>query len=99
LKGSTVAHFAESGRWNAYRATLSLDGTPVASGRFNVNNPGTRETEEGGEFATTMLFASVPREARYELAIEPLRPKEITIESPRLEVRRNTELPPAIPSR
>jgi hypothetical protein len=99
LKGSTVAHFAESGRWNAYRATLSLDGTPVASGRFNVNNPGTRETEEGGEFATTMLFASVPRDARYELAIEPLQPKEITIESPRLEVRRNTELPPAIPSR
>jgi hypothetical protein len=94
LKGSTIAHYAESGRWNAYRVTLSLDGAPVAIGRFNVNNRGTREIEEGGEFATTMLFASVPREGEYELAIELTEPKAITVESPRLEVRRNTEPPP-----
>lgn len=95
LKGATIAHYAESGRWNAYRATLSLGGAPVAAGRFNINNPGTREIEQGGEFATTMLFASVPREAEYELAIELAGPKAITIESPRLEVRRNTEPPPS----
>jgi hypothetical protein len=78
---------------------LSLEGTPVAGVRINVHKRGTREIEEGGEFATTMLFASDPRKARYELAIEPLHPKEITIESPRLEERRNTELPPSLPSR
>jgi hypothetical protein len=99
LKGATVANYAESGRWNTYQAILKLDGAQVASGRFDVNNRGTREIEEGGDFATTMLFASVPREGQYELAIEPLRAKEITIESPRLEVRRNTELPPSVPSR
>jgi hypothetical protein len=94
LKGSTIAHYAESGRWNTYRAVLSLDGAPVATGRFNVNNRGTRKIEEGGEFATTMLFASVPREGEYELAIELIEPKAITVESPHLEVRRNTEPPP-----
>jgi hypothetical protein len=99
LKGTTVARPEEGRRWNAYQAVLSLDGAQVASGRFNVNNPGTREDPQGGDFATTMLYASVPRTGTYELVIQPLKPKEITIESPQLEVRRQVELPPSTPGR
>lgn len=91
LKGASVDSPLESGRWNAYRATLLVDGTPVASGQFNVNNTGTDQMPQGGTFAITMLIASVPRAGEYELAIQPTKPKEITVESPQLEVRRNVQ--------
>ena len=29
---------AELGKWNSYRATLSLDGQQVAAGQFNINH-------------------------------------------------------------
>jgi len=93
LRGGTIAAQAESGRWNSYRATLALNGAPIATGNFNVNNRGTSAHEEGGDFATTMLIVSVPQAGEYELSIIVARPKEITIESPRLEVRRNTKPP------
>jgi hypothetical protein len=95
LKGSTVASLPESGRWNSYRATLLLNGAPIATGNFNVNNRGDKDTAEGGDFATTMLIASVPRAGEYALSIQVAKPKEISVESPRLEVRRNVE--PAVP--
>ncbi|MCC7079711.1 MAG: hypothetical protein IT530_03485 [Burkholderiales bacterium] len=41
-----------------------------------------------------MLVVSVPQRGSYELHILVAKPKEITIESPKLEVRRNVELPP-----
>jgi hypothetical protein len=44
-----------------------------------------------------MLIVSVPRAGDYALSIQVAKPKEITIESPRLEVRRNVE--PATPPR
>lgn len=94
LKGATVATPLESGRWNSYRAILVASGAPIATGRFDVNNGGTAHHEEGGDFAITMLFASVPTRGEYELRIEPAKPKEITIQSPRVEVRRNTQPPP-----
>ena len=93
LRGTTIASQAESGRWNSYRATLALNGAPIATGSFNVNNRGTSVHEEGGDFATTMLIVSVPQTGEYELSIIVAKPKEITIESPRLEVRRNTKPP------
>jgi hypothetical protein len=93
LRGATVAAQAESGRWNSYRATLALHGAPIATVSFNVNNRGTSAHEEGGDFATTMLIVSVPQAGEYELSIVVARPKEITIESARLEVRRNTKPP------
>jgi hypothetical protein len=95
LRGSTVAAHAEMDRWNSYRATLSLDGAPVATGSFNINNPGTNQMPQGGAFAHTMLIVSVPQTGSYELSIMVAKPKEITIESPTLEVRRNVELPPS----
>lgn len=91
LKGATVDSPLESGRWNAYRATLLLEGAAVATGQFNVNNTGTDQMPQGGTFATTMLIASVPRAGEYELKIELAKPKEVTVESPQLEVRRNVE--------
>ena len=92
--GETVPNIAESTRWNSYRATLSLDGSAVASGSFDINNPGAREQEHGGPFAQTMFYVTVPRAAEYELTIVPTKPKEITIENPRVKVRRNVQ-PPA----
>ncbi|MPZ42710.1 MAG: hypothetical protein GEV05_04745 [Betaproteobacteria bacterium] len=94
LRGTTVAAYAEMDRWNSYRATLSLDGAPIATGSFNINNPGTNQMPQGGDFAHTMLIVSVPQAGNYELSVLVAKPKEITIESPRLEVRRNVELPP-----
>ena len=91
LKGSTVASLPESGRWNSYRASLLLDGAPIATGSFNVNNRGDKDTAEGGSFATTMMIVSVPQAGEYELSIQVAKPKEITIESPQLEIRRNVE--------
>lgn len=93
LQGSTVASPAESGRWNSYRASLLLDGAPIATGSFNVNNAGIDQMPQGGAFAKTMLIVSVPRAGEYELSIVVAKPREITIESPRLEVRRNIQLP------
>jgi len=95
LHGETVPNIMESTRWNSYRATLTLDGTTVASGAFNVNNPGAREQEHGGPFAQTMFYVSVPRAGEYELAIAITGPKEITIEAPRVELRRNVQPPAA----
>ena len=95
LKGSTVASLPESGRWNSYRATLLLNGAPIATGNFNVNNRGDKDTAEGGGFAATMLIVSVPQAGEYELSVQVAKPKEITIESAQLEVRRNVE--PATP--
>jgi hypothetical protein len=97
LKGGTVANVTESGRWNSYRASLTLAGAPIATGSFNVNNRGDKDTAEGGDFATTMLLVSVPQAGDYELSIQLAKPKEITIQSPRLEVRRKVE--PAAPAR
>ena len=94
LRGSTVATPIEAGRYNSYRATLLLDGAPVATGQFNVNNRGSDESPQGESFAVTMLIASVPQAGEYELRIQAAQPKEITIESPQLEVRRKVELPP-----
>ena len=95
LHGETVPNIMESTRWNSYRATLTLDGTSIASGAFNINNPGAREQEHGGPFAQTMFYASVPQAGDYELTIVPTKPKEITIEAPRVELRRNVQPPAA----
>jgi len=95
--GETVPNIAESTRWNSYRATLRFGGSAVASGSFDINNPGAREQEHGGPFAQTMFYVSVPQAGEYELTIVPSKPKEITIESPRLAVRRNVQPPVKAP--
>jgi hypothetical protein len=91
--GETIADANDSGRWNTYQATLSLDGATVASASFSINNTGTRDHTQGNAFAQTLFFANVPQAGEYRLAIVPARPKEITIEQPRVEIRRNTQPP------
>jgi len=93
LHASTVANQVESQHWNTYRATLTLNGAPVASASFHVNNPGSGNSAQGGPFSLTMLHASVPQPGEYELTIALAKAKEITIDAPRLEVRRNTQPP------
>jgi hypothetical protein len=95
LHGETIAHPDESERWNSYRAALTLNGATVAGGTFTINNPGTRPDQpHGGPFRQTMLFASVPQAGEYELTIMLTQPKAITIQSPVLEIRRNTQPQP-----
>ncbi len=92
--GETIADANEGGRWNAYQATLSFDAATVASASFNINNAGTNDHPQGGAFAQTLFFVNVPQAGEYRLAIGLTRSKEITIEQPRIEIRRNTQPPP-----
>lgn len=94
FKGSTIAHPNESGRWNSYVANLTRNGAAVASASFNINNPGTRDHDHGGPFVQTLFFVTVPEAGEYELTLGVTRPKEITIQEPHLEVRRNTQPAP-----
>ena len=94
IHGSTITSSAESGLHNTYRATLSLDGQTVAAGTFHINHPGSRSSDQGSAFRKTMLFVTVTQAGAHELNIVPVRPKDITIEAPMLEVRRNTQPPP-----
>ena len=94
IHGSTITSSAESGLFNSYSATLSLDGQTVATGTFHINHPGSRSSDQGSAFRQTMLFVTVTQSGEHELRIVPSKPKEITIEAPMLEVRRNTRPPP-----
>lgn len=94
FKGMTIAHPNESSRWNTYRANLTRNGAAIASTNFTVNNPGTRDNDHGGPFVQTLFFVTVPEAGDYELAIATTQPKEITIQEPTVEVRRNTQPPP-----
>ena len=94
FKGTTIAHPNESARWNAYVANLTRNGSAIASASFTINNPGTRDNDHGGPFVQTLFFVTVPEAGEYELNLGVTRPKEITIQEPRLEVRRNTQPPP-----
>jgi len=94
FKGMTIAHPNESARWNSYAASLTRNGATIASASFNINNPGTRDQDHGAAFAQTLFFVTVPEAGDYELSINVTRPKEITIQEPNVEVRRNTQPPP-----
>ena len=94
IHGSTITSSAENGLFNTYSATLSLNGQTVAAGTFHINHPGSRSSDQGSVFRKTILFATVAQSGEHELSIVPSKPKEITIEAPMLEVRRNTQPPP-----
>lgn len=91
LKGETIAKAGEGGRWNSYVANLVHAGEPIASSRFDINNPGTQDQDQGGPFLRTLFFVTVPEAGEYELTVRANRPREITVQALRLEVRRNTQ--------
>ncbi len=87
-------HPHEMNKWNAYQASLSRGGRVVASRDFNVNYTGTVDMPPAHpELAITMLTWRVAESGEYALAIRPLKPPEVDLRNPRLEVRRNVQLP------
>ncbi|HMM54737.1 MAG TPA: hypothetical protein PKC23_06950 [Candidatus Desulfobacillus sp.] len=87
-------HPEEAGKWNAYAATLTRDGATVASGSFNVNYTGTVELPPANpDLVMVMLTTPVENGGEYQLTIRPLGPVEVTLQNPRVELRRNVELP------
>lgn len=94
FKGMTVADQAENSRWNTYEARLVRGDTVIATKRVTINNTGAGTNAQGGPFAHTLFFVTVPEAGEYRLTLELAGPREITIEEPSLEVRRNTQPPP-----
>ncbi len=88
----------EIGKWNAYQASLSRNGSVVASGMFNINHTGTIDSPMGATYVTqTMLRVISPETGEYELRITPAKPVEVTLTHTEIEVRRNIQMGPANP--
>ena len=84
----------ETGKWNSYRLTLSRGGQAVASRNFNVTYTGTYDLPPAHPAqAITMLTHRVAESGEYEVSIQPARAVEVALQNPRLEVRRNVQLP------
>ena len=94
FKGMTVANQDENSRWNTYDARLARGDSVIATKSVTINNTGAGNNPQGGPFAHTLFFVTVPEAGEYRLTIVPTRTKEITIEEPRIEIRRNTQPPP-----
>jgi hypothetical protein len=87
-------HPHETGKWNAYQASLSRGGQVVASRDFNVNYTGSVEYPPPNPVqAITMLTWRVAESGEYTLSIRPLKAAEVALQNPHLEVRRNVQLP------
>ena len=84
----------ETGKWNSYRLTLSHGGQVVASRTFNVTYTGTYDLPPAHPAqAITMLTHRVAESGEYAVSIQPARAVEVALQNPRLEVRRNVQLP------
>lgn len=84
----------ETGKWNSYRLTLSHGGQAVASRTFNVTYTGTYDLPPAHPAqAITMLTHRVAESGEYEVSIQPAKAAEVALQNPRLEVRRNVQLP------
>lgn len=94
FKGMTIAHPNESSRWNTYNARLTLGENTIAASDVTINNTGTQNHDQGGPFASTLFFVDVPAASDYQLTLALAQAKEITIEEPTIEIRRNTQPPP-----
>ncbi len=81
---------AEFGKWNSYRATLSMNGQEVATGQFNVNHTGSIDSPQGSPYLIENMLTVHPGEAGdYRLAITPTKPVEVELTGTQVEVRRN----------
>lgn len=83
---------AELGKWNSYRATLSLNGQQVAAGQFNINHTGSADSPQGSPYLVQNMMTVYPDAAGdYELVIKPIKPVEVTLTGTQVEVRRNVQ--------
>ncbi len=87
-------HPHETGKWNAYQASLSRGGQVVASRNFNVTYTGSVDLPPAHpEQTITMLTWRIAESGEYEVSIRPVKAAEVALRNPRLEVRRNVQLP------
>lgn len=83
---------AELGKWNSYRATLSLDGQHVAAAQFNINHTGSIDSPQGSPYLIQHMLTVYPdRAGDYALTIRPTKPVEVALTGTRVEVRRNVQ--------
>ncbi len=82
----------EVDKWNSYRATLTRNGTPVASGQFHVNYSGTADSPQGAPYLIMNMLTVYPVEAGdHELTITPTKPVEVRLSGIEVHVRRNVQ--------
>jgi len=87
-------HPHETGKWNAYHASLARGGREVAGRDFNVNYTGTAELAPAHPHVDIAMIAwRVAEGGEYTLSITPLRAEGVVLSNPRVEVRRNVKLP------
>ncbi len=94
LHADFTQDLSQAGKWNTYRATLTRAGVVVFSREFNVNFPGSVESEPAdAPLAHTMMIVDVTMAGEHELAIAPARPTEITLTDAQVVVRGKVERP------
>ena len=82
----------EVDKWNSYRATLTRNGTPVASGQFHVNYSGTADSPQGAPYLIMNMLTVQPRDAGdHELTVTPTKPVEVRLSHTQIEGRRNVQ--------
>lgn len=89
----------EFGKWNSYRATLTLDGKLFASRNFNLNHPVSSSNPDASasppsSAIQTLWIVDLQSQGDYELSITPLKPAVVTLNNPQIDVRRNVQRPP-----
>lgn len=91
---------SDFGKWNSYRAVLTLNGAMVATRNFNVNHPQSQSAGAGGDappptsLVHTLFTTDLQQSGEYELTITPVQPTAITIRNARVDVRANVQRGP-----
>lgn len=87
----------EFGKWNTYQVTLTHNGANVVSRNMNVNHPQNNPQGDAPPptgTVHTLFITDLQSSGEYELTIKPVKPVEVTLKSPRVDVRRNVARPP-----
>lgn len=89
---------AEYGKWNSYRATLTKDGTVIATRSFNVNHPAAAGLDSSppppNSAIHTLFYVDVQSAGEYELTITTVTPVVVTLNNAQADARRNVQRPP-----
>jgi hypothetical protein len=92
FRGDFTQEPTDFGKWNSYKAVLTLNGSVVATRNFNVNHP---QSNPQGDvppptgLVQTLFTADLQANGDYELTITPLQAAAITIKNARVDVRGN----------
>ena len=82
------------GAWNEYSAVLTLNGAPVQTRAFNVNDTSTRDNTPGQPFiARNLVTISVKDAGDYVLTITATKKPVVELQKPQLELRKNIATP------